>query len=83
METKDLARIQEETKVCPFCGEKPNFDYGYVPAYMQLYCINQNCHVRPSLEISVKCNTNSDWRTCTPLFSEHISELLEKWNARF
>ena len=30
----------------------------------------------------VKCNTNSDGRTCTPLFSEHITELLEKWNTR-
>lgn len=83
METKDLARIQEETKPCPFCGEKPQFDYGYVPTYMQLFCVNQNCHVRPSLEIGVKCNPNSDGKTYTPLFSEHISELLEKWNARF
>ena len=83
MTNEDLLKIRTETKICPFCGEKPYFDYGYCPTYMALYCVNEKCNVRPSLEISVNSITNSDGKTYTPLFSEHVSELIEKWNVRF
>ncbi len=83
MTNEDLLKIRTDAKICPFCGEKPYFDYGYCPTYMTLYCVNEKCNVRPSLEISVTSITNSDGRTYTPLFSEHVSELIEKWNVRF
>ena len=83
MSNEEISKINSESKVCPFCGEKPHFDYGYMPPYMSLSCVNQNCNFRPYLEIGVKCSPSSDGKTCSPMFSEHIPQLLEKWNVRF
>ncbi len=68
---------------CPFCGEKPKFEKGYAPAYISFACLNDNCHVYPSLEVSVSCKRNKgDIETYSPQFEQHYKEFLEKWNNR-
>ena len=68
---------------CPFCGEKPQFEKGYAPAYIEFMCLNDDCHVQPHLEVRVNCKRNEgDSETYSPQFEHHYKELLDKWNSR-
>jgi hypothetical protein len=69
---------------CPFCGEKPEFEKGYVPPYISLMCLNNECYIQPYLEIKVNCTKNEgNSETYSPQFNEHYEELLNKWNMRY
>jgi hypothetical protein len=68
---------------CPFCGENPQFEKGYVPAYIEFMCLNDACHVQPHLEVRVSCKRNEgETETYSPQFEQHYKELLDKWNNR-
>jgi hypothetical protein len=40
---------------CPFCGQEPTIDKGYMPTIIGITCNNEECHVRPSVYENVKC----------------------------
>lgn len=69
---------------CPFCGQKPSYEYGYVPTYIEFMCLNEDCHVQPSLTVQVKCTPwDKSETTFKPEFEQHYKELRDKWNRRF
>ena len=68
---------------CPCCGQKPEFEKGYAPAFIELMCLNDNCHIQPSLTIQVKCTPwDKSETTFKPEFEQHYKELRERWNTR-
>lgn len=80
MTTKELI---DKAIPCPFCGEKPVFDYGYVPAFIEFMCLNNECNVNPHLSLPVTCTPWDDTNTTfRPEFEQHHQELLDKWNKR-
>ncbi|WP_099465160.1 Lar family restriction alleviation protein [Parabacteroides provencensis] len=76
--TKELKAILP----CPFCGEIPFISKSYAPAYLSIECTNEDCQVRPYLEIPVSCKANDDGLTFSPQFEKHESEIIEIWNKR-
>jgi len=68
---------------CPFCGEKTIFDKDYCPAMIGFRCNNDECYVKPSIYVEVKCTPQDEsCTTFTPEFEQHYKELLDKWNKR-
>jgi hypothetical protein len=69
---------------CPFCGEKPDVNKYYMPSSVEISCSNDNCHVRPSVNESVRCvEQKGETVSYKPMFEWHWQSVLDKWNIRY
>jgi hypothetical protein len=54
----NIAAVISSALPLSLCGEKPKVDKSYMPAEVEISCVNHNCPARPSVYESVQCVEN-------------------------